>query len=216
VFKNREEAAKKLAIELAKYKGTQTVVLGIPRGAVPMARMIADALHAAVDVVLVRKIGAPEQKELALGAVGEDGELYLNPWAVEKGFNPENLKSSIQEELEVIHKRRKYYCNGRTSLNLQDHTVIIVDDGIATGATAMAALKMIRRQKPKKLILATAVIPSGTMKQLQQFCDELVVLESSDHFFSVGQFFEDFRQVSDEEVRVLLNPADHGTQSAAF
>ncbi len=205
MFKNREEAAKKLAIELSKYSGKNTVVLGIPRGAVPMAKIIADQLNAKLDVVLVRKIGAPHQKELAVGAIGESGELYLNPWAVEKGFQRENLQASIQDELDVIRKRRKFYSFGKTPIDLHDLTVIVVDDGIATGATIRAAIEMIRKQNPKKLILAAGVIPVETMNQLKKLCDDLVVLEASPFFYSVGQFYEDFRQVSDDEVRSILN-----------
>ena len=191
------------------------VVLGIPRGGVPMARIIADELKADLDVVLVRKIGAPHQRELALGAVDENGELYLNAWAERDGFTRESLKPSIDEELKVIRKRRQLYTGARRPIELKGKTVILVDDGIATGATAMAAISLIRRQHPEKLVVATGVIPSENLKKFKVICDELVTLEASAVFYSVGQFYEDFRQVSDEEVISQLKKSKSGTVSAS-
>jgi putative phosphoribosyl transferase len=201
-FKNRKQAADLLSHALIAYKGQNPLVLAIPRGAAPMARIIADALDGEMDVVLVHKIRAPFQEELAIGAVDEMGTVYLNPYASDIPQN--HIEQEKQKQLEVLHKRRIQYTQAHKPPSPVDRIVIVVDDGIATGATMIAALKSLRRQHPKKLIVATAVAPLETLKTLQGLADQVICLESSENFYAVGQFFIDFPQISDEEVIQLL------------
>ncbi len=197
-FKNREQAAHLLAHKLIAYQGKNPLVLAIPRGAVPMARIIADALRGEMDVVLVHKIGAPFQQELAIGAVAENGDVYLNDYAhhVTKTY----IDTELQKQLNVIHARRMQYTQKHLAPLIKDRIVIIVDDGIATGSTMIAALKSLRSQQPAKLIVAVGVGPNDTIEFLQTLADEVVCLETPDSFYAVGQFFQEFPQVSDEEV----------------
>lgn len=202
-FINREQAARMLARKLRKYRGKNPLILAIPRGAIPMAKIIAGELGGEVDVALVRKIGYPGNPEFAIGSVDEDGKLYLNKGADVLGIE-DYIEEEKQRQLQTIRGRRKQYTPVRPPIDLAERIVIVVDDGIATGATMIAALRMVKAKNPKKLIAAAAVIPPDTAAKLKEFADEVVVLETPVWFQAVGQFFHEFPQVSDEEVIELL------------
>ncbi|MCP5468797.1 MAG: phosphoribosyltransferase [Deltaproteobacteria bacterium] len=199
-FKNRQEAADQLVQRLQAYQDKNPLVLAIPRGAIHMAKRLAEGLQGDLDVVLVHKLGAPGQPELAIGAVDETGEVYLHPYAKLIGVGQSYLEQEIQNQVSLLRVRRKNYTPLRQSINPQGRIVIVVDDGIATGATMIAALNALRKKNPKKIIVATAVAPASTVEKLENFADEVVCLEAPEDFRAVGQFFEDFSQVSDEEV----------------
>lgn len=204
MFKDREEAARMLAERLSAYAGTSPLVLAIPRGAVPMARIIAAALGGEFDVVLVRKLGAPGNAEYAIGAVAESGWTYLSPWAAEAGAEPRYIEQQKQRELEKIRLRRAQYSPLRSARDVRGRTVIVVDDGLATGATMIAALHAVRAQAPARLVCAVPVAPPDTVENVATLCDEMVCLYAPAGFRAVGQFYQDFRQVEDEDVIELL------------
>lgn len=207
IFRNREHAATLLVQKLAKYKTKNPLVLGIPRGAVPMAKIIADALDGDLDVVLVHKLGAPGEPELAIGAVDEEGRVYLSEFVSEWGLSSEYIEQEKHEQLKTLRRRRAQYTPFRSPINPTGRTVIVVDNGIATGATMIAALRSVREQRPAKLVAAVAVLPSSTLKQLGRYADEVVYLDTPEDFFAVGQYFEDFSQVTDADVVAVLESA---------
>ncbi len=215
-FRDRREAAKLLAKALEKYRGLKPLILAIPRGAVPMGQILARELGGDLDVVLVHKLGAPGQPEYAIGAIDETGQLYLNPGARILNLPPQYIEGEKAEQLELLARRRRTYTPGRPPLDPKGRIVIILDDGIATGSTMIAALKAIREQGPEKLIVATAVAPPDTMLRIGYEADEVVSLEMPVNFQAVGQFFENFNQVSDAEVIEILSgereetSPDHG------
>ena len=212
-FKNREHAAHLLVDRLSPYyKNKNPLVLGIPRGAVPMAKIIADALGGELDVVLVRKLGHPLQPELAIGAIDENGNVFLSDYAFE--IEPEYLDLEKNRQLEVLQKRRAQYTPQRRPIDAHDRIVIVVDDGIATGSTMTAALRAVRAQKPMKLIGAVAVASDDAARAMLHECDAMFCLNVSDEFFAVGQFFTDFSQVSDEDVAALLQQNDSPVSAA--
>lgn len=204
LFANREHAANLLLERLRAYcERDNPLVLAIPRGAVPMARIIADKLGASLDVILVRKLGHPEQPELAIGAIDEGGSTFFSPWAVE--VSASYIESEKQRQLALLQKRRRQYTPLREAVDPCGRLVMVVDDGTATGSTMMAALRSVRARQPKKLIAAVAVASREAAKLLPSECDALVCLEIPADFSAVGQFFNDFSQVSDEEVMELLS-----------
>lgn len=209
-FKNREDAARLLAERLAPYRSRNPLVLGIPRGAVPMAKIIAEALEGELDVVLVHKLRAPFQPELAVGAIDEAGHVYRNDVAAD--MTEEDLRSEIALQRDVLRQRRLQYTRARGPLSASGRIAIIVDDGIATGASALAAVRAVRRQKPAKLVVATAVAPPESLKLVSAEADEIVCLQSPSLFYAVGEYFEDFSAVSDEAVVDLLK---HGRRLPA-
>ncbi|HYT54428.1 MAG TPA: phosphoribosyltransferase family protein [Verrucomicrobiae bacterium] len=212
-FKNRQHAAHLLIDRLSPYyKNKNPLVLGIPRGAVPMAKIIADALGGELDVVLVRKLGHPLQPELAIGAIDENGNVFLSDYAFE--IEPEYLDLEKNRQLEVLQKRRAQYTPQRRPIDAHDRIVIVVDDGIATGSTMTAALRAVRAQKPKKLIGAVAVASDDAARAMLHECDAMFCLNVSGEFFAVGQFFTDFSQVSDEDVAALLQQNDSPVSAA--
>lgn len=197
-FKNREEAATLLASRLATYRPQHPLVLGVPRGAVPMARIIADALGGDLDVVLVRKLRAPGQPELAIGAVDEAG-------AVSQGryfdiASDEYLREEIRTQQEILRKRRELYTRAQKAVDPAGRVVIIVDDGVATGSSMLAAIRAIRAQRPGKIVVAIGVAPPETLARMRSEADEVVCLWSPEDFYAVGQFFEDFSEVTDDMV----------------
>lgn len=202
LFKNREHAAHLLAERLTAYKGVNPLVLGIPRGAVPMAKVIADFLGGELDVVLVHKLGAPGQSELAIGAVDETGSVYLSRHAIV--VDSDYIEEEKLAQLETLRRRRAMYTPFRPPLDPSGRIVIVVDNGVATGATMIAALRSLRARKPAKLIAAMAVAPRATLKQIRKEADEVVCLEVPVVFYAVGQFFEDFSRVTDQDVTEIL------------
>jgi len=207
VFSNREAAGRALARRLERYSGPNTLVLALPRGGLPVGREVAAALHAPLDILVVRKLGAPGQPELGIGAVvdGDHPQAIFNQEIVEElDVSDQYIQSEIERQLQEIKRREEAYRDGRRKIPVQGKTVIVVDDGIATGATVRAALRGVRRQKPGRLILAVPVAPPETIDALRGEADEVVCLETPEDFFAVGQFYRDFHQVSDEEVKSIL------------
>lgn len=206
-FKNREHAAHLLVKRLRmSYANTNPLVLGIPRGAMPMARIIADLLGGELDVVLVHKLGHPDHPELAIGAIDESGVTLLADWATD--VDPEYLEAEKSYQLLVLRKRRAQYTPLRAPVDPRDRVVIVVDDGTATGSTMSAALRAIRTKKPKKLIAAVAVASAQAADVLARECDALVCLAMPADFYAVGQFFDDFTQVSDRDVIETLRGSE--------
>ncbi len=206
LFANRTEAAERLAGALAHYKGENPLILGIPRGAVPMARVIAERLNGETDVVLVRKLRAPGKPEFAIGSVDESGWSYVSPDAAAAGADDAYIASEKATQLETIRARRDTYTAHRSSIDPRGRVVIVVDDGLATGSTMIAALHALRAAQPRRLVCAVPVAPADTVNRVRADCDELVCLETPAQFYAVGQFYDDFPQVSDVEVMQLLRP----------
>jgi putative phosphoribosyl transferase len=203
-FRNRDEAALMLADRLAGYRGAHPLVLGVPRGGAPMARIIADALDGDVDVVLVRKLRAPGQPELAIGAVDEAG-------TVSKGRyfdipSEQYLREELRTEREILRQRRALYTHARHAIDPAGRVVIIVDDGIATGSSMLSAIRSVRARQPKSIVVAVGVAPPSSLASLQAEADDVVCLHATDAFDAVGQFFDDFSQVTDEMVVAALAP----------
>ena len=216
-FIDRDDAGRQLAKALARYKDRKPIVLALPRGGVPVAAKVAEALHAPLDLLLVRKIGVPFQPELAMGAV-VDGASPLTVRNEEvislAGISEREFSTVRDQQLAEIERRRKMYVGDRPHPELAAHTVIVVDDGIATGATTRAALEAVRLRKPSKLVLAVPVAPTDTLKKLAGEADEIVCLEDYEEFGAIGYFYSDFRQVSDDEVIELL--ASHPIKEKAL
>ncbi|MCK4952712.1 phosphoribosyltransferase [Candidatus Bathyarchaeota archaeon] len=205
MFSDRVDAGKRLASTLKDYAGGDAIVLAIPRGGVIVGYEVAHKLRLHLDIIVPRKIGAPQNPELAIGAVTEDGTIMLDHRLVEYLGVP---KSYIEEECDrqrlEITRRLKLYRGDIPYPNLKGRVVIIVDDGIATGATIKAALASIRKKDPKSIVIATPVAPPSTIKELKRDADRVVCISIPEHFFAIGQFYRDFPQNSDEEVKRLL------------
>ena len=206
-FLNREDAATRLAEKLQTYRGQNPLVLAIPRGAVPMAKDIAAALLGEVDVVLVRKLRAPGNPELAIGSIDESGWVYLADYALSMA-DEGHIKREKEIQRGVMRERRAQYTPIRPPLDPAGRIVIVVDDGLATGSTMIAALHAIRAKKPQKLVCAVPVAPPDTLEKVAPLADEMVCLYAPEMFYAVGQFYMDFPQVSDEEVMELLAESD--------
>ncbi len=202
-FLNRDDAAEKLADKLQAYRGQRPLVLAIPRGAVPMARILAEKLAGEVDVVLVRKLRAPGNPELAIGSIDETGWVYLADYALQMA-DEGHIEREKQIQMEVMRSRRTQYTPIRPPLDPAGRVVIVVDDGLATGSTMIAALHAIRAKKPQKLICAVPVAPPDTLEKVAPLADEMVCLYAPEMFYAVGQFYMDFPQISDEQVMELL------------
>lgn len=206
-LRSREHAAHLLAKRLrAAYKNKNPLVLGIPRGAMPMAKIIADALGGELDVVLVRKLGHPEQPEFSIGSIDESGNTFLMDWATE--VDPEYLEAEKARQLSIMGERRANYTPLRTPIDPRGRIVIVVDDGVATGSTMTAALRAVRAKNPKKLVGAVAVASPDAARAILHECDAMICLHVSADFFAVGQFFDDFAQVSDQDVIEILREGE--------
>jgi putative phosphoribosyl transferase len=210
LFSDRSEAGRRLAKRLLRFKDRNPVVLALPRGGVPVGAEIARALAAPLDLVLVRKIGAPYQQELAIGAIadGEHPELFTDPRLIAHlEVTGEYLEQAKSAGLKEIERRRRAWFGDRRLIDVAGRTAIVVDDGIATGATMEVALRATRRRGPAWLVLAVPVAPPDTIAKLQQEADETVCLDTPEEFFAVGQFYRRFPQLEDHEVTALLDEA---------
>ncbi|WP_262028116.1 phosphoribosyltransferase [Microvirga sp. Mcv34] len=207
-FSNRSDAGRKLASALGKYRDQDPVVLALPRGGVPVAAEVAAVLSAPLDLMIVRKIGVPSQPELAMGAVvdGETPIVVRNEEVIRlSGIAETEFKFVCDAEMAEIERRRRRYLGHRERAIVTGRTAIVVDDGIATGATTRAALQAVRRRKPRQLVLAIPVAPSDTLAELRDEVDDLICLEEHAFFGAIGNYYDDFQQISDEEVITLLN-----------
>ena len=208
-FADRTDAARQLAAALSTYRGSNPLVLAIPRGGVPIGRIVADALGGELDVVLVRKLGAPFNRELAIGAVDERGAIHLEPHARRARADAAFVEEEASRELGLIRERRHRYRPGRAPIDPAGRTVIVVDDGLATGATMRAALSALRAMHPTRLVCAVPVAAPESLEAVEDLCDEVVCLLAPSDFYAVGQFYDDFLPVRDDDVVALL--ADHPT-----
>ncbi len=204
MFSDRNEAALALAERLRDYKGKNPLILAIPRGAVPMAKIIANELGGTYDVVLVRKLRAPYQPELAIGSVDESGWTYIADFAASVGADDQYIATEKSVQLGTIKKRRAQYTPVRAPIDPAGRIVIVIDDGLATGATMISALHGLRNRKPAQLICAVPVSPPDTLNKITALADEVVCLETPGNFQAVGQFYEDFPQIEDDEVIEIL------------
>lgn len=204
-FADRTDAGRRLAEELVARGVEADIVLAIPRGGLPLGRAVADELRLPLDIVVARKLGAPHNPELAIGAVGSDGSTWLNAELIERLDVAESyLESTQQEEATNARQKANQYRGDRSQPDLTDKRVLIVDDGVATGATTTACIRLVRASGATAVILAIPVGPPETVEQLQGVADEVICLETPSHFQAVGQFYERFGQVSDEEAMAYL------------
>jgi predicted phosphoribosyltransferase len=205
-FANREEAGRLLAEKLEKYAGrTDVVVLGLPRGGVPVAYEVAQRLGVSLDVFVVRKLGVPGFEELAVGAIASGGVRVLNEDIMRSLPNADQLIESVTEKETVeLERREQTYRDRRPAPELRDRVVILVDDGLATGATMRAAVAALRQRGVAKIVVAAPVGAPDTCRELEQEADETICATAPEFFQAVGQYYEDFSQTSDEEVRELL------------
>ena len=194
---------------LSSWRGAHPLVLAIPRGAVPMGEILARELGGDLDVVLVRKIGAPGDPEFAIGAVDESGTLSLSPEARLIGIGPGEAEGERQRELLLIRERRRLWGRGRPPVDPAGRTVIIVDDGMATGATMASALRFLREKNPKILVAATPVASREALERIRPLADRTISLRTPERFLSVSEFYESFPQIGDEEVRRILAKKHH-------
>jgi len=210
IFPNRFEAGKQLADKLLETldltSNSSLVVLAIPRGGVVIGSQLASILKCPLEVIVTKKIGAPGNPELAIGAVGLVGEPVIDEnLAARVGVDEAYLQSKIANLKSEIARRVKEYQGEKPAINLKDKLVIITDDGVATGATMKAAIEIARQENPQKIMVAVPVIAKDALKEIEGLADEVIYLEAPDLFFAVGQFYQEFDQVSDEEVKKLLN-----------
>jgi predicted phosphoribosyltransferase len=217
MFHNRQEAALQLAEKLKGRKLRHPLVLAIPRGGVITGAILAQKLGADLDVVLSRKLHAPGQPELALGAVSEDGNIYLSRYAQEyPDLTEEYLSEERRQQLAEIERRKKIFRDVRPPAPIQGRSVIVTDDGIATGSTMIAALQTTRLQNPQEIIVAVPIVSPERIPEISRWCDDLVYLQAPEEFWAIGQFYEDFEQIPDDEVIALLRQVNalkgsHGT-----
>lgn len=206
MFQDRVESGRRLAERLRGYAGEDIVLIAIPRGGVVVAAEVSKALKAPLDIIIPRKIGAPQNEELAIGAVAGPNEVIIN-WPLVSSLNisDEYIKTATERELREIERRRKLYLGDSPELKITGKTAVIIDDGLATGSTARAAIKAAKAKNPRKVILAVPVAPQETVDQLTREVDELICLLVPPYFYAVGQFYQQFEQVTDIQVVDILS-----------
>jgi putative phosphoribosyl transferase len=219
LFDDRRDAGRRLAAALIRYRESDPIVLALPRGGVPVGFEVARALGAPLDVLMVRKIGAPGQPELGLGAVvdGADPQLVLNDEVIRRVSPPPGyIEDEQRRQLAEIERRRRRYLGDRPGLSVDGRIALVVDDGIATGATVKAALRGLARARPARLVLAVPVAPADTIDELSAECDDIVCLATPEPFHAVGPHYRDFTQTTDDEVvRLLAEARKWGEPGAA-
>ena len=204
LFKDRLDAGKKLAKALGQFKDVDGIVLGIPRGGIVVASEIANFLEFRLDIVIPRKLGAPDQPELAIGAISEDGTVLMNFDVIRRvGATEAYIKEESARQLTEIARRASAYRVGRPAMPLRDEDIILVDDGVATGATLKAAITYVKNQNPRNLTVAIPVSPIQTIRELRAEVD-VICLSSPEIFYAIGAFYSDFKQITDEEVIMHL------------
>ncbi len=212
-FTDRLEAGNRLAEKLAHYHGQNPLILAVPRGGVAVAEPILEKIGGELDLIITRKIGAPHQRELAIGAVTGDGYAMLNDELISRlGIFPDYVRKARDKEVEEIARRLRLYRGDRPEPKYEGRPVILVDDGVATGYTLLAALRSLQEKKLEKLVLAVPVGPPETFRKLEKEVDELIFLEAPEDFAAVGQFYLKFDQVSDSSVADTLNRAWSGNR----
>ena len=212
IFPDRAEAGRLLGLKLSKYAGRgDVIVLGLPRGGVPVAYEVARALRVPLDVFIVRKLGVPGFEELAVGAIASGGVRVLNEEVANALPNRDEIIEAVtKRESAELERREREYRDGRPAPELQGRTVILIDDGLATGATMRAAVKALRQRGAAKIVVAVPVGPPDTCREFEDEADEVVCASAPEFFQAVGQYYEDFSQTSDQEVRDLLASAVEG------
>ena len=203
-FEDRRDAGRRLAVRLEKYRGPDTIILAVPRGGVVVGCEVSRALGAPLDVIIPRKIGAPGQPELAIGAIGDDISVLDEEMVGYLEVSDRYIQEEIERQRHEIERRWRLYRGDRPFPDVEGKTVILVDDGIATGSTTMAAARALRKKRPAKLVLAVPVAPPDSIERLRPEVDEIVVLETPEPFFSVGSCYREFEQTTDEEVIDIL------------
>lgn len=206
MFLNRVDAGRQLARMLARYANQEDVlVLGIPRGGVPVAFEVARAIHAPLDILLVRKLGVPGQRELAMGAIASGGARIINRRLIaELGVTEDQVAETIADQQAELQRREELYRGVRPGIPIQGKTVILVDDGIATGSSMLAGIEALRTLRPQKIVVAVPVAPTHADADFSGIADEFICLDQPEDFYGIGQFYHDFAQVDDLEVRALL------------
>jgi putative phosphoribosyl transferase len=210
IFENRVDAGRRLADKVGAY-ARDAVVLGIPRGGVPVAFEVAQALEAPLDVFLSRKLGVPGQEELAFGAVASGGVRVLDREIIEEvGISAQEIEEITERVRKELERRERVYRGNRPPLAVEEKTVLLVDDGIATGSSMRAAIDALRQMRPARLVIAVPVAPLHTVERLKSEGDEIVCVYAPESFYAIGQFYSDFSQVTDEEVIDLMQRANRG------